>query len=410
MRPATVAIDLAALRHNLALARRRAAGAKPVAVVKANGYGHGAARLLPALGAADMLGVACVEEAVALREAGAAQPILLLEGVFTADELPACARLRFEIAVHEPGQIRMLEEARVERPLTAWLKIDSGMNRLGFRPEAVLAAYGRLRDCGAVAPVRLMTHFANADEPADPATREQIFRFAAVAERLGAERSFCNSAGLLARPEAHAEWVRPGIMLYGVSPLAGRTGREEGLQPVMTLRTTLIADKKIEAGEAVGYAGTWTAPTDTRIGIAAIGYGDGYPRHAPSGTPVLVKDAPARLAGRVSMDMLAINLGERLAAFLRASRCPGRRPGDALGRGAAGGKGGGARQHHRIRVAVRHHRPRPCRAAGLEQHGTLELLMAILARFSLGALRPFEGAEQAAAVDLGASSKTCDGI
>lgn len=309
MRPAIAVVDLAALRHNLAVAKARAGGARVVAVVKANGYGHGAARLLPALGAADMLGVACIEEALDLREAGAAQPILLMEGVFEASELPLCAGLGFAIVVHEPGQIRMLQQARLDRPLAVWLKINTGMNRLGFRPEEVPAALDRLQGCAAVAPgIRLMTHFASADEPSSPATREQIRRFAATAEGLGLERSFCNSAGLLAWPEAHAEWVRPGIMLYGVSPLEGRSGAEEGLRPVMTLETRLIAVREVRAGEAVGYAGTWRAEAPTRIGIAAMGYGDGYPRHAPSGTPVLVNGSEAPLAGRVSMDMLAIDL------------------------------------------------------------------------------------------------------
>jgi alanine racemase len=309
MRAATATIDLEALRHNVAVARERGGGAKVVAVVKANGYGHGATRLLPALTGADMLGVACIEEALALREAGAAQPILLLEGVFEADELPLCAQQGFEIAVHEPGQLRMLEAARLEHPLTAWLKVDSGMNRLGFRPEEASAALGRLRDCAAVASsLRLMTHFASADEPSKPATHAQIARLADAVQSLDLERSFCNSAGVLAWPEAHAEWIRPGVMLYGVSPLAGRTGQDEGLRPVMTLTTRLIAVKQVPAGEAVGYAGTWRAAADSRIGIAAMGYGDGYPRHAGSGTPVLVDGRPATLAGRVSMDMLAIDL------------------------------------------------------------------------------------------------------
>jgi alanine racemase len=162
MRPATAVIDLAALRHNLAVAKARAGGARVVAVVKANGYGHGAARLLPALGEADMLGVACIEEALGLREAGAKQPILLMEGVFEADELPLCTRLGFDVVVHQPEQVRMLEAAALERPLGVWLKLDTGMNRLGFRPEAMPAALERLRGCTAVAPgIRLMTHFAN---------------------------------------------------------------------------------------------------------------------------------------------------------------------------------------------------------------------------------------------------------
>jgi alanine racemase len=308
MRAATAVIDLAALRHNLAEARRRAAGCKVVAVVKANGYGHGAARVLPALAAADMLGVACIEEALALREAGATQPILLLEGVFEADELPLCARLGFEVVVHEPGQVRMLEQARLERPLTVWLKVDSGMGRLGFPPEATRAAWQRLADCAATAPsMRLMSHFATADEPGDEGTPHQLARFAAL--ELPGERSFANSAGVIGWPKAHGDWVRPGIMLYGVSPMTGRTGPEDGLRPVMTLTTRLIAVKEVRRGEPVGYGRTWQAPDDTRLGIAAMGYGDGYPRHAPSGTPVLVNGKAAALAGRVSMDMLAVDLG-----------------------------------------------------------------------------------------------------
>jgi alanine racemase len=316
MRPALATIDLAAHRHNLAEARRRAPRSRLVAVVKANGYGHGAARLLPALGAADMLGVACLEEAAILREAGARQPILLLEGVFAAGELVACARHGFELAVHGPEQLRMLELARLPRALTAWLKIDTGMGRLGFRPEAAAAAWRRLRDSPSVGAIRLMSHLASADEPGDAATPAQLARFAAL--DLPGERSFANSAGLLGWPAAHGHWVRPGIMLYGVSPVAGRTGADEGLRPVMTLETRLIAVKEIRAGEAVGYGGTWRAPADGRIGIAAIGYGDGYPRHAPSGTPVLVDGAPAPLAGRVSMDMIAVDLAGHPAAEVGA--------------------------------------------------------------------------------------------
>jgi alanine racemase len=308
MRPATAIIDLAALRHNLAQARRLAGRSRVVAVVKADGYGHGALRLLPALADADMLGVACIEEALLAREAGARQPILLLEGVFEASELPLCARHGFEIGVHEPSQLRMLETARLGRSLGAWLKIDSGMGRLGFRPEAVPAAFARLSACAAVGEVRLMTHLASADMPADPMTGVQLERFRTLTKNLPGRRSLANSAALLSVPAAKGDWVRPGLMLYGASPLEGRTGADEGLRPVMTLTTRLISVKEIGPGETVGYAATWRAERPTRIGIAAIGYGDGYPRHAPSGTPVLVGGHAARLAGRVSMDMLAIDL------------------------------------------------------------------------------------------------------
>jgi alanine racemase len=316
MRPAIATIDLAALRHNLVVARQRAPKSRIVAVVKANAYGHGAARLLPALGEAEMLGVACLEEALALREAGAAQPIMLLEGVYAAEELLDCARLGLEVVAHEPGQLRMLELARPPAPLTVWLKVDSGMGRLGFRPEAAPAAWRRLRASAAVQEVRLMSHLARADELDDPATPEQIRRFAAL--DLPGERSCANSAGLIGWPDARLDWVRPGIMLYGVSPLPGRCGADEGLLPVMTLETRLIAVKQARAGEAVGYGGTWRAPTDRRIGIAAIGYADGYPRHAPSGTAVLVEGRPAPLAGRVSMDMIAVDLADHPAAAVGA--------------------------------------------------------------------------------------------
>jgi alanine racemase len=316
MRPAIATIDLRALRHNLGVARRRAPKSRIVAVVKANAYGHGAARILPALAEAEMLGVACLEEAIALREAGAGQPIVLLEGVYAADELFECFRLGLEVVVHEPGQLRMLELARLPRPLTAWLKVDSGMGRLGFRPEAAASAWRRLRACPAVEKVRLMSHLARADEPGDPATPEQIRRF--VALDLPGERSCANSAGLLGWPAAHGDWVRPGIMLYGVSPMPGRSGLDDGLLPVMTLETRLIAVKEVRAGEAIGYGGTWRAPSDRRIGIAAIGYADGYPRHAPSGTPVLVEGRPAPLAGRVSMDMIAVDLAGHPAAAVGA--------------------------------------------------------------------------------------------
>lgn len=202
----------------------------------------------------------------------------------------------------------MLERARLGRPLAAWLKVDTGMTRLGFRPEAAEAAWQRLRACPNVGEIRLMTHFANADMPDDSHTPSQLARFARVG--LPGERSLANSAAVLSWPQAHADWVRPGIMLYGVSPLLDRTGEDESLVPVMTLTTRLIAVKEVRAHETVGYAASWTAPGDGRIGIAAMGYGDGYPRHAPSGTPVLVRGRTVPLVGRVSMDMLALDLSQ----------------------------------------------------------------------------------------------------
>ncbi len=314
MRPASATIDLDAFRHNLARVRALAPRSRIVAVVKANGYGHGAARLVPAMAAAEMLGVACLEEALALRDAGAQQPILLMEGTFEPAELATCAAEGLEIAVHHAEQVRMLEVARLPRPLVVWLKIDTGMHRLGVAPPEARALHARLSACRSVAGVRLMTHFASADLPDPQSTEAQLACFAAL--DLPGERSLANSAGVLAWPQAHADWVRPGIMLYGVSPLPGTSGAAHGLRPVMTLATRLIALRDIPAGEAVGYAGAWTAPRPTRVGTAAIGYGDGYPRHAPSGTPVLVDGHEVPLIGRVSMDMITVDLTDRPEAKL----------------------------------------------------------------------------------------------
>ena len=311
MRPTTAIIDLGAMRANLARVRALAPTSRVLAMVKANAYGHGATRVLPALASADMLGVACLEEALALRDAGAHQPILLMEGVFEADELPACARTGCAIAVHSSDQLRMLEHARLERPVAVWLKLDSGMGRLGFPAEQAREVHARLCRCRAVAPnIGLMTHFANADTVGDRTAEAQMDRLRAATEGLPGDRSIANSAGVIAWPEAHQDWVRPGIMLYGVTPMEGRVGSDDGLAPVMTLETRLISVKDIRAGAPVGYGATWRARQDTRIGVAAIGYGDGYPRHAPSGTAVLVNGRPAPTAGRVSMDMLAIDLGD----------------------------------------------------------------------------------------------------
>ena len=308
MRPAVAEISLAALRHNLVQARRLADGAEVTAVIKANGYGHGAVRILPALADAPRLAVAAIEEAMALREAGARQPIVLLEGVFEESELNLCADHDFVIVVHESGQVAMLERARLKRPLAVALKLDSGMGRLGFRPSDYAGAYQRLRACDQVSAIELMSHLASADDLSSGDTEEQL----EVSERafagLPGRRSIANSAGLIGWSAAHGDIVRPGIMLYGVTPMDGRTGIGDGLQPVMTLRTALIAVKTVRPGDRVGYAGTWEAVSYHRIGIAAIGYGDGYPRHAGTGTPVLVDGRRSRIVGRVSMDMIAIDL------------------------------------------------------------------------------------------------------
>jgi alanine racemase len=278
------------------------------AAVKAEGYGHGLVRIAQALDA-DAFAVACGEEALTLREAGVVRPIVLLEGVFEAAELPLCARHGLDIAIHHPEQVVMLERAHLERPVRVWLKVDSGMHRLGLPPETVAAIWRRLRDCPTVAPeIVLMSHLARADERAHDYTLQQLRTFQTAIAGLPGERSLANSAGILGWPPTHFEWVRPGIMLYGASPFVDSLAPAEDLRPVMTLSTRLIGLHQLQRGDPVGYGGTWTCPEAMDVGVAAVGYGDGYPRHAPSGTPVLLNGREAPLIGRVSMDMITLDL------------------------------------------------------------------------------------------------------
>jgi alanine racemase len=308
-RPARALVDVGALRHNLKQVRLRALRSRVMAVVKANGYGHGLAWVARSLnGAADAFGVSSAEEGVQLREAGITQPICLLEGFFTPNELPLLARHHLEPAIHCESQLQALTQASPMIKLTVWVKVDTGMHRLGFLPPALPRVLKQLRDSSAVAEVRVLSHFARADIPADPDTQTQIDIFLARIRDLGLESSLANSAGVLAWPQSHLDWVRPGIMLYGVSPLAGQDAAALGLKPVMTLETALIAVHARRKGEAVGYGGDWRCPEDMPVGVAAIGYGDGYPRHAAPGTPVLVNGKRVPLAGRVSMDMITLDL------------------------------------------------------------------------------------------------------
>jgi len=278
------------------------------AAIKADGYGHGLAQVARTLDA-DAFAVACIEEALALRDAGVNRSIVLLQGVFEAAELSLCARHGLDIVIHHPEQALMLERARLERPLRVWLKIDTGMHRLGLEPETIAAMFRRLRGCpSAAADIGLMSHLARADERDCAYTLQQLNIFEGATAGLSGERSFANSAGILGWPQTHFDWVRPGIMLYGASPFVDSLAADEGLRPVMTFHTRLISIKRLCQGEPIGYGGTWTCPEDMDVGVAAVGYGDGYPRHAPSGTPVLVNGRVAALVGRVSMDMITLDL------------------------------------------------------------------------------------------------------
>jgi len=306
-------IDTSALRHNLERVRTFAPRSKVMAVIKANAYGHGLVAVARALEGADSFAVARVDEGMTLRNAGIRKRTVLLEGVFDRTQLDAAASAGFELVVHTAEQIDLLREAGAgeagARPFAVWLKLDSGMNRLGFKGEAFGAARAALSALPRVqAPVNLFTHLASADDPELPATNEQLGRFAAATHALAGERSIANSAAMLSFPQAQADWVRPGLLLYGVSPFGGSIGADFGLRPAMTLHSRLIAVKDLAPGEQVGYGGNWTATRDTRLAVAAVGYGDGYPRSLGSGSPVLVNGQRAPLAGRVSMDMIGIDV------------------------------------------------------------------------------------------------------
>ena len=308
-RPARVVINLGALRHNLARVRELSPNSRIMAIVKADAYGHGITRVATVLSSADAFGVACLEEARELRAAGITQPVVLLEGPYAASELTEIVQLDLEAVIHDRTQVEMLESVNLTSPVPVWLKIDSGMHRLGFLPEFFQEVWQRLHNCKAVAAdIRLMTHLASANERDNPMTAAQLACFRDLCRDIEAGQTIANSAGILAFPETHADWVRPGLMLYGVSPLIDSYGDAEGLLPVMTLESQLIAIKKLRANEPVGYGATWYCPEDMPVGVVAAGYGDGYPRHAPSGTPVLVNGKRASLIGRASMDMLIVDL------------------------------------------------------------------------------------------------------
>ncbi|KAL1465473.1 hypothetical protein WDU94_005045 [Cyamophila willieti] len=310
MKGATAVIDHCALRHNLRQVRCHAPHSCIMAIVKANAYGHGLLETAHTFQDVDCYGVARIGEALMLRCGGIVKPILLLEGFFNAKDLPILVANNLETAVHSIEQLEALERAELPRSVQVWMKIDTGMHRLGVRLDQSEAFYERLSTCRNVAqPVNIMSHFSCADNLTSEATLKQIAYFEAFTRGKPGQRSLAASGGTLAWPESHYNWVRPGIMLYGVSPMEGSTGQGFGLQPAMTLKSCLIAVREHCAGEVVGYGGTWRSPRDTRLGVVAIGYGDGYPRSAPSGTPVLINGREVPLVGRVSMDMITVDLG-----------------------------------------------------------------------------------------------------
>lgn len=314
-RPTQILIDLQALRNNFALACSLATNSRNIPIIKANAYGHGMVEVAHALsGQAPAFGVASIQEALTLREAGIKQPILLLEGIFTDNEIATSEENNFWLTVENRHQLDALLRAKIKRPLTTWLKIDTGMHRLGIQPDEFTTIYQQLKSSNNIREeIIVSSHFACADEPSNPLTKKQIQCFEQTVAGLQAPQSLANSAGILAWPEAHRDWNRPGIMLYGSSPFNGiqnndimsSTGQ---LQAVMTFKSAVISVRRIAAGETVGYGATWTADQPATIATVAVGYGDGYPRHAPNGTPVLVNGVRCPLAGRVSMDMITIDV------------------------------------------------------------------------------------------------------
>ena len=308
MRPARALIDLQALRHNYQLARELS-GAKALAVIKADAYGHGAVRCAQALQAeADGFAVACIEEALALRAAGIHGPVLLLEGFFEASELELIVQHDLWCVVHALWQLEAIEKASLSKPITVWLKLDSGMHRVGLHPKDYQSAYQRLQATGKVARIVLMSHFARADELDCSASNDQVAVFQAARQGLNAEISLRNSPAVLGWPQIPSDWVRPGIMLYGSTPFEVPQAQAQRLQPVMTLESKVISVRELPAGEPVGYGARFISQRPTRVGVVAMGYADGYPRLAPTGTPVMVAGKRSQLIGRVSMDMLCIDL------------------------------------------------------------------------------------------------------
>jgi alanine racemase len=307
-RPITATIDLSALRHNLGVVRQHAKQSRVMAVVKANAYGHGVTRVARALADAGVDGFALLEldAAVALRQAGFKQRIVLLEGFFDASELALLAGHRIDTVVHCAEQIAMLREAHSGVRLNLLLKLNTGMNRLGFGPSEFLNALAALRANAAAGELTLMTHFANSDDARGVAW--QMTAFENLTQGMALPRTLANSAAILRYPQTHADWVRPGIMLYGATPFADVSAAQLDLRPVMTLTSQIIAVQHLRAGDTVGYGGAYTATRETRIGVVACGYADGYPRHAPGGTPVRVGDAMTTTVGRVSMDMLCVDI------------------------------------------------------------------------------------------------------
>lgn len=311
-RPTSAIIDLKALRENFYLAQQLAPNSKSMPMVKANAYGHGMIEVANALAdSAPAFGVACIEEALALRKANIKQPILLLEGPHSADEIGIAAKHGFWLMLENHNQLQAILSAHLSNPISVWLKLDTGMHRLGFKPEDLQHIYKQLSDSANVADdIVLATHFACADDLESDFTDRQLQCFNSAIDTLDfpAPTSLANSAAILGWPSIEDNWQRPGYMLYGASPFSKPQKNADQLQQVMHFQSAVISIRNISAGESVGYTANWTAQRNSIIATVAVGYGDGYPRHAPNGTPVLIDGVRCPLVGRVSMDMITVDI------------------------------------------------------------------------------------------------------
>ncbi|MCW2256476.1 alanine racemase [Providencia alcalifaciens] len=311
MKAATASINRRALRHNLQRIKELAPHSRLIAIVKANAYGHGLTEVSSTIDdLVDGFGVARLKEALTLREQGMTSPVVLLEGFFEHSDLSFLVEHQIDTVIHCVEQLEMLETTKLAKPIKVWMKLDTGMHRLGVLPKDAEAFYQRLLACENVKlPINIVSHFCQADEPELPTTSNQINCFKQFITDKAGEKSIAASAGILLWPEAHFDWVRPGIIMYGASPQEGKSAEDFGLQSVMTLKSTLIAVREHSAGQCVGYGGAWCSERDTQLGVVAIGYGDGYPRSAPLGTPMLINGRKVPIVGRVSMDMITVDLG-----------------------------------------------------------------------------------------------------
>lgn len=302
-------LDISALQHNFHRVQQLAPNRKILAMVKANAYGHGAEKIAKGLPNADAFGVSTINEAIQLRNANIKQDIVLMQGFNSAEDLSIISSFNLQVVIHDWSQLNFLEQQYLTMPLVIWIKIDTGMHRLGFEPQALPEITHRLQKINNIEKsFRYMTHFASSEQLHNPFTQNQYQEFLNATENLPGLKSLANSAAILGWPNTHGDWVRPGLILYGVSPFPQKMGSDHDLKPVMNWHSSLMVVHQLKKGDGIGYNSTFICPEDMPVGVVAAGYGDGYPRQAKNGTPVLVNNNRVPIIGRISMDMLTVDL------------------------------------------------------------------------------------------------------